>query len=95
VREELKTKGALGSEEHTLKVLIPRQEMTGAERQWASQYEPGDVIRYTRGSKHMGIEAGSYATVVRVNQFSNEISVEQSSGNIVAYDARRLAGITV
>ena len=95
MREELKTKGALGSEEHTLKVLIPRQEMTGAERQWASQYESGDVIRYTRGSKRMGIEPGSYATVVRVNQFSNEISVEQSSGNIVAYDARRLAGITV
>jgi conjugative relaxase-like TrwC/TraI family protein len=95
VREELKTKGALGSEDHTLKVLIPRQEMTGAERQWASQFESGDVIRYTRGSKHMEIEAGSYATVVRVNQFSNEISVEQSSGNIVAYDARRLAGITV
>jgi conjugative relaxase-like TrwC/TraI family protein len=95
VREELKTKGALGSEEHTLKVLIPRQEMTGAERQWVSQYEIGDVIRYTRGSKHMGIEAGSYATVVRVNPFSNELAVEQSSGNIVTYDARRLAGITV
>ena len=68
--------------------------MTGAERQWATQYEPGDVIRYTRGSKHMRIEAGSYATVVRVNQLSNEISVEQS-GNILAYDPRRLAGITV
>jgi ATP-dependent exoDNAse (exonuclease V) alpha subunit len=95
VREELKTACALGSEEHILKVLVPRQEMTGAERQWASQYETGDVIRYTRGSKHMGIEAGSYATVVRINPFSNELSVEQPSGNIVTYDARRLAGITV
>jgi hypothetical protein len=32
VREELKSKGALDPEDHQFKVLIQRQEMTGAER---------------------------------------------------------------
>ena len=74
VREELKAKGTLSPDEHTFKVLIQRQEMTGAERAWASQYEVGDVIRYSRGSKTMGIEPGSYATVVRVNPVDNHLS---------------------
>ncbi len=30
-------------------MLVARQEITGADRQWAAQYEPGDVVRYTRG----------------------------------------------
>ena len=34
-------------------MLIPRQELTGAERQWASRYEPDDVLRYARGSAEM------------------------------------------
>jgi conjugative relaxase-like TrwC/TraI family protein len=95
VREELKTKGTLSPNDHTFKVLIQRQEMTGAERAWASQYEIGDVIRYSRGSKIMGIEAGSYATVVRVNPLANELSVQLPSGTAATYDARRLAGINV
>jgi hypothetical protein len=34
--------------EHDMTV-VARQEMTGADRQWAAQYEPGDVVRYTKG----------------------------------------------
>jgi len=95
VREELKAKGTLSPNEHTFKVLIQRQEMTGAERAWANQYEPGDVIRYSRGSKAMGIEAGSYATAVGVDPFANHLSVQLPSGTTATYDARRLAGISV
>jgi conjugative relaxase-like TrwC/TraI family protein len=51
VRQELKASGALAPEDHTFRVLIQRQDMTGAERSWASHYEIGDVVRYTRGSK--------------------------------------------
>ena len=66
MREELKAKGTLAPEDHQFKVLIQRQEMTGAERRWASGYEIGDVVRYARGSKAAGIEAGTYGTVVGV-----------------------------
>jgi conjugative relaxase-like TrwC/TraI family protein len=95
VREELKSKGTLAAEDHQFKVLIQRQEMTGAERRWASGYEIGDVVRYARGSKEAGIDAGTYATIVSANPAMNLASVEQASGNVVTYDPRRLTGVSV
>ena len=32
-------------EEHRVRVLVPRQDVTGADRQWAQQYEPDNVIQ--------------------------------------------------
>jgi len=95
VREELKSKGTLDRENHQFKVLIQRQEMTGADRRWASGYEIGDVVRYARGSKEVGIDAGTYATVVGTNPAMNLVSVEQASGNVATYDPRRLTGVSV
>ena len=95
VRLELKAQGTLASEDHLFRVLVQRQEMTGAERRWASGYEIGDVVRYARGSKAAGIEAGTYGTVVGVNAPANLLSVEQPAGNVITYDPRRLAGVNV
>ena len=64
VRQELKANGTLAPEDHSFRVLVQRQDMTGAERSWASHYEIDDVVRYARGSKAAGIEAGSYGSVV-------------------------------
>jgi ATP-dependent exoDNAse (exonuclease V) alpha subunit len=95
VRQELKATGTVGSEDHSLPVLVQRQEMTGAERSWASRYEVGDVIRYARGSKRLGIEAGEYGTVVALNSSCNVLTVERSSGELANYDPRRLSGVSV
>ena len=95
VREELKAKGTVALEDHPFKILVQRQEMTGAERRWASGYEVGDVVRYARGSKAAGIEAGTYGTIVSVNSAANLLSVEQPSGNVATYDPRRLTGVSV
>ena len=51
VRQELKANGSLGADDHKLRVLVPRQHMTGAERAWAKGYETEDVVRFSRGSK--------------------------------------------
>src|SRR6266849_216596 len=51
VRQELKAAGTIAPEDHAFRVLVQRQDMTGAERSWASRYEINDVIRYGRGSK--------------------------------------------
>ena len=32
--------------ERELRVLVARQEITGADRQWAGQYRTGDVVRW-------------------------------------------------
>jgi ATP-dependent exoDNAse (exonuclease V) alpha subunit len=95
VRQELKANGTLAPEDHSFRMLVQRQEMTGAERSWASRYEINDVIRYARGSKSVGIEAGEYGTVVGVNSASNLLTVERSTGELVNYDPRRLAGVNV
>ena len=51
VRGELKATGALAPEDHTFRVLVHRQDMTGAERSWASHYEMHDVVRYAGAAK--------------------------------------------
>ena len=78
-----------------LRVLVPRQDMTGADRAWANHYEVGDVVRYARGSKGSGIEAGSYGTVAAINPNANLLSVEMQSGELATYDPRRLTGVSV
>ena len=69
--------------------------MTGAERSWASRYEINDVVRYARGSKSAGIEAGEYGTVVGINSAANLLTVERSTGELANYDPRRLTGVSV
>jgi ATP-dependent exoDNAse (exonuclease V) alpha subunit len=95
VRQELKANGKVASEDHNFRVLVQRQDMTGADRAWANHYEAGDVARYSRGSKSVGIESGSYATVAAINPSANLLSVEKASGEFITYDPRRLAGVSV
>jgi ATP-dependent exoDNAse (exonuclease V) alpha subunit len=95
VHQELQGRGIVNAQNHSLRVLIPRQELTGAERQWASRYESGDVIRYARGSKEPGIERGSYARVVAVNPAENLLSVEKPNTELATYDPKRLRGVSV
>ena len=95
VRHELKANGSLAPEDHTFRVLVQRQDMTGAERSWANHYEINDVVRYTRGSKASGIEAAAYASVVAINPSANLLTVEKANGELATYDPRRLTGVSV
>lgn len=95
IHRTMQSEGQVKNEERKLRVLAARQEITGADRQWASQYEPGDVVRYTRGSKAHGIEAGEYARVRNVDQKENSVTVERENGERVSYDPRRLHGVTL
>jgi conjugative relaxase-like TrwC/TraI family protein len=95
VREELKAKGTLAPEDHSFRVLVQRQDMTGAERSWASHYEINDVVRYSRGSNAVGIEAGAYSAVVSIDSAANLLAVEKVSGEQATYDPRRLTGVSV
>src|SRR5208283_1513271 len=81
--------------EHLMRVLVARQEITGADRQWAAQYEPGNVVRYARGSKTLGIAPGEYARVESVDEKQNHVTVERENGQRLSYDPRRLQGVTL
>ncbi len=50
IHAELQRRGIVSNMEHHRRTLVPRQEMTGADRTWAERYEVGDVLRYSRTS---------------------------------------------
>jgi conjugative relaxase-like TrwC/TraI family protein len=95
IHRELQSSGRVDDHEHRLTVLVPRQEMTGADRQWAAQYQMGDIVRYTRGSKAVSIEAGEYVRVANVDREKNLLTVQREDGQHLTYDPNRLHGVSV
>ena len=75
IHRALQRAGHVHHREHHVRVLIARQEVTGADRQWAEQYRPGDVVRYTKGSQTLGLEAGEYVRVANVDGEQNLVTV--------------------
>jgi conjugative relaxase-like TrwC/TraI family protein len=94
VRKELRALGTLDTKERSMNVLVPRSDMTGADRAWAARYQTGDILHYIRGSKAHDIEAGSYAQVVRANAEDNLVTVRKQNGEYATYDPSRLRGIS-
>jgi conjugative relaxase-like TrwC/TraI family protein len=94
VRQELQALGALDKQDHSMRVLTPRSDMTGADRAWAARYQAGDVLHYVRGSGEHGIERGSYAQVVTTDPKQNLVTVRKQDSQQVTYDPSRLRGIS-
>jgi conjugative relaxase-like TrwC/TraI family protein len=95
IHQTMQAEGKVSLEEHRVHVLYARQDITGADRQHAQNYERGDVLRYSKGSKPLGIEAGEYARVSRIDRETNMLTVKRHSGGELSYDPRRLQGVTV
>jgi conjugative relaxase-like TrwC/TraI family protein len=95
IHAELQAYGIVSKKEHHVQTLVPRQDMTGAERTWAERYEVGDVLRYSRASKENGISRGEYAKVKSIDAAANRIMVELQDGTDRTYDPRRQQGVTV
>jgi conjugative relaxase-like TrwC/TraI family protein len=95
IHQELQQRGWVDDRECRAIVRTARQDMTGVDRRWAAQYEPGDVVRYSKGSQAIGINAGEYATVEGSDRERNLLIVERENGQRIIYDPRRLQGVTV
>jgi ATP-dependent exoDNAse (exonuclease V) alpha subunit len=76
IHAELQGRGLVSSEEHRIRTLVPRQDLTGADRTWAERYEVDDVLRYSRASKETGIGKGEYSRVKSIDAPNNRITVE-------------------
>jgi ATP-dependent exoDNAse (exonuclease V) alpha subunit len=94
IRNELKGSGIVSKDDHRMNVLTQRSELTSVDREWASNYQQGDVLFYTRGSKEHGIEPRAYATVASVDAAANRLTVSKDDGKQVTYAPDRLSGIT-
>jgi ATP-dependent exoDNAse (exonuclease V) alpha subunit len=95
IHAELQRSGLVSNEEHRIRTLVPRQDLTGAERTWAERYEVGDVLRYSRASKETGIGKGAYAQVKSIDALRNRLTVELQDGAQRTYDPRRQQGVSV
>jgi conjugative relaxase-like TrwC/TraI family protein len=95
IHSKLQEKGLVGTEEHRVNVLVPRQDLTGADRTWAARYQFNDVLLYSRTSKETGIEKGEYARVKSVNAPNNLLTVVRADGSEQTYDPRRQQGVSI
>ncbi len=95
VHAELQRGGLVSREERIIRTLVPRQDLTGADRTWAERYEVGDVLRYSRTSKETGIGKGAYAQVKSIDAPKNRLTVELQDGTQRTYDPRRQQGVSV
>ena len=95
IHSELQSKGVVASPERRIQILVPRQDLTGADRTWAERYSVGDVLRYSRSSQETGIGKGEYARVKSVDSTTNLLTVERKDGTERTYDPRRQQGVSV
>jgi conjugative relaxase-like TrwC/TraI family protein len=95
IHRAMQEEGRVSGEEHRVHVLYARQDVTGADRQHAQNYAKGDVLRYSKGSKPLGIQAGEYARVTATDRETNTVTVKRYGGEELSYDPRRLQGVTV
>jgi hypothetical protein len=95
VRSELQALGAVAAEDHAMRVLVPRSDMTGVDRTWAARYAVDDVLYYPRGSHDIGIEKQSYTKVVATQPKDNLLTVQKEDGATITYNPARLYGVNV
>ncbi len=95
IHAEMQRRGLVSNKEREIRALVPRQDLTGAERTWAERYEVGNVLRYSRASKETGIGKGQYAQVKSIDAPKNRLTVELHDGTERTYDPRRQQGVSV
>lgn len=95
IHAELQNNGLVRGEEHPIRTLVARQDLTGADRTWAAKYEVGDILRYSRASKETGIGRGQYAQVQSIDAAKNRLTVQLQDGTERTYDPRRQCGVSV
>jgi len=95
LRESLQDSGAVSKQDHAMKVLVNRSDITSTERAWAARYDIGDVLQYQKGSREHDIAAKSFARVVDVDSAKNLLTVEKQDGQRVEYNPERLKGVNV
>lgn len=94
IREALKERGYVASRNVEQTILVSR-DLTRPQRKEARSYEVGEVLRFTRGSKKMALEKGSYASIEVVDRETSRVVVQTPDGQRVAYNPRRLSGVEV
>jgi ATP-dependent exoDNAse (exonuclease V) alpha subunit len=94
IRQALKERGLIDTPEVAHAILVNR-DLTRSQRSHAQNYEVGNVVRFTRGSRRMEIEKGAYAVVERAGSDAGRLSVVLNEERRFDYSPKRLSGVEV
>jgi conjugative relaxase-like TrwC/TraI family protein len=84
IRETLIEHGQVGRDGREHAILVNR-DLTRTQRRHASNYQEGDVIRFTRASSRMGIAKNAYLTVEAVDRRTNSLMLRAPDGRQIAF----------
>jgi len=90
VREHLQLSGP----EYRQQILVARQDLTQEDRKIAAGYRAGDVIKFHKNNKTLGVDKGDYLSVIAVDRINNLITV-QAGAQIKTYNPERAYGVQV
>jgi conjugative relaxase-like TrwC/TraI family protein len=92
IRELLKQRSHVAAETKE-QVIFVNRDLTAAQRQRSQSYDVGDVVRYRRGSRRLGLGKGTYVRVESTDPDLNRITVRTEDGRAVEYNPARLTGV--
>ncbi len=91
IRKGLAKEGRL-SGEATSSAIYTRRGLTRVEMARASSYEKGDIVRFGRTYRSLGVEKGEYATVHGVDREHDLVMLHAQDGRTVTWSPHRVAG---
>ena len=95
IHRTMQSEGKVTSNEQRVHVLYARQDVTGADRQHAQNYERATCCATRKAASPSASRPGEYARVSHVDRESNTLTVKRHGGEELSYDPRRLQGVTV
>ncbi len=94
IRDLLRSRGHIADAGREQVVLVNRN-LTKAQRTHARSYEVGDVVRYRRGSKKLGLARGGYASVEAIDPKHRRITIRTDDGRTIQFSPKRPSGVDV
>jgi ATP-dependent exoDNAse (exonuclease V) alpha subunit len=94
IRQRLQERGLVDAREVAHAILVNR-DLTRPQRNQARNYNVGDIVRFARGSRKIGIKKGAHAVVEHVNSDAGRLSVVFNDGKRFEYSPKRLSGVEV
>jgi DNA primase catalytic core len=98
-RLAMRAQGRLGEDAIDVRTLVNVRDLREVDRQVASAYEEGNVVRWIKSSKELGVKAGDYATVSRVDTEKNLVTIQVPHKIIgyrnVTFNPNRFYGVEI
>jgi len=91
IREGLQIDGSLTGPQAESVVLL-KEGLTEVERERASSYEAGQVVRFNRGYRSLGVEKGEYAHIMNIDKKNGVVALQTFDGKAVDWSPHKVGG---